>query len=186
MEYSLEILVLETKPNSRFWTWWKPKFPAHAKSLCCVCCLFLSPFGSWFRWRWNQTCAVWEYFAVLAAAAEACGTERVNALRPGRPISAARRSPSATSSGPSTENSDPGLFVILAEHTPPGSSPALPWTTCWLLRRALVYLTAIRGHCCPPTPPTHTQKPRLFFFFLRVVDPSGGNKRRSTGRVQTR
>lgn len=106
------------------------------------------------------------------------GTERVNALRCARPISALRRSPSPpppASSGPSTGNRDPGLFVILAQHTPPGSSPALPWSSRWLLRRVLVYLRAIRGHCSPQN---------------RLPFPRCGSERRqraeSTGSLQTR
>lgn len=101
------------------------------------------------------------------------GSERVNALRCARPISALRRSPSPpppASSGPSTGNRDPGLFVILAQHTPPGSSPALPWSSRWLLRRVLVYLRAIRGHCSPKTG-----------FPFRVVNPSGDNEQKAPG-----
>lgn len=67
-----------------------------------------------------------------------CAAVRAHLLRP----------PPAPPQG--TGNRDPGLFVILAQHTPPGSSPALPWSSRWLLRRVLVYLRAIRGHCSPP------------------------------------
>lgn len=119
------MLVLERKPNSRF-KLDENQISSTSKSSLLRLLPVLLPFDDLFGWKCNQTYTICGHSAVQAAAAEVCGRERVNALRPDRPISAARRSPSPPPPAPPRRTAIRGCLSFWQNTLPLEAVPLSP------------------------------------------------------------